>query len=108
MVNILWLLDAGQYVVKCMPCSLSRYRDTSEWKPFHHDAAAMKVNILKIMWKRFFIIDDHLNFESQVILNSVILTVLQPDKARTQNFTVAVSFGCERYSSILRLPLRTN
>ena len=21
----------------------SRYRDTSEWKPFHHDAAAMKV-----------------------------------------------------------------
>jgi len=37
------------------------YRNTSEWKPFHHDAAAMK-----------------------------------PDKARTQNFTVAVSFGCER------------
>ena len=21
------------------------YRNTSEWKPFHHDAAAMKVNI---------------------------------------------------------------
>merc|ERR1719234_1561552 len=40
---------------------LNWYRDTSEWKPFHHDAAAMK-----------------------------------PDKARTQNFTVAVSFGCER------------
>ena len=38
------------------------YRNTSEWKPFHHDAAAMK-----------------------------------PDKARTQNFTVAVSFGCERW-----------
>jgi len=37
------------------------YRNTSEWKPFHHDAAAVK-----------------------------------PDKARTQNFTVAVSFGCER------------
>jgi len=40
---------------------LNWYRDTSEWKPFHHDAAAMK-----------------------------------PDKAKTQNFTVAVSFGVER------------
>lgn len=40
---------------------LNWYRDTSEWKPFHHDAAAMK-----------------------------------PDKARTQNFTVGVSFGVER------------
>lgn len=40
---------------------LNWYRNTSEWKPFHHDAAAVK-----------------------------------PDKARTQNFTVAVSFGCER------------
>ena len=39
---------------------LLRYRNTAEWKPFHHDAAAMK-----------------------------------PDKARTQNFTAAVSFGCE-------------
>ena len=39
---------------------LPRYRNTAEWKPFHHDAAAMK-----------------------------------PDKARTQNFTAAVSFGCE-------------
>ena len=39
---------------------LRRYRNTAEWKPFHHDAAAMK-----------------------------------PDKARTQNFTAAVSFGCE-------------
>ena len=37
------------------------YRNTSEWKPFHHDAAAVK-----------------------------------PDKAKTQNFTVGVSFGCER------------
>lgn len=37
------------------------YKDTSEWKPFHHDAAAVK-----------------------------------PDKAKTQNFTVAVSFGCVR------------
>ncbi len=38
-----------------------RYRDSSEWKPFHHDAAAVKA-----------------------------------DKAHTQNFTVAVSFGMER------------
>jgi len=38
-----------------------RYRDSSEWKPFHHDAAAVKA-----------------------------------DKAQTQNFTVAVSFGMER------------
>ena len=38
-----------------------RYRDSKEWKPFHHDAAAVKA-----------------------------------DKARTQNFTVAVSFGLER------------
>jgi len=37
------------------------YRDFSEWKPFHHDAAAIKKN-----------------------------------KAATQNFTVAVSFGAER------------
>ena len=40
---------------------LNWYRDTNEWKPFHHDAAAVK-----------------------------------PDKARTQNMTVAVSFGAER------------
>lgn len=37
------------------------YKDTSEWKPFHHDAAAVKA-----------------------------------DKARTQNFTVAASFGATR------------
>jgi hypothetical protein len=37
------------------------YTDTSQWKPFHHDAAAVKV-----------------------------------DKAATQNFTVAVSFGATR------------
>ena len=37
------------------------FRDCSEWKPFHHDAAAVK-----------------------------------PDKAKTQNFTVGISFGCER------------
>ena len=37
------------------------YRDASEWKPFHHDAAALK--------EKF---------------------------AKTQNFTLAVSFGMER------------
>lgn len=40
---------------------LNWYRDSTEWKPFHHDAAAIK-----------------------------------PDKAKTQNMTVAVSFGMER------------
>ena len=37
------------------------YKDTNDWKPFHHDAAAVK-----------------------------------PDKAKTQNFTVGISFGYER------------
>ena len=37
------------------------YKDTSQWKPMHHDSAAVN-----------------------------------PDKARTQNFTVAVSFGATR------------
>ena len=37
------------------------YRDQEEWKPYHHDAAAVK-----------------------------------PDKAKTQNCTVAVSFGATR------------
>lgn len=37
------------------------YQDTSQWKPFHHDASAVKA-----------------------------------DKAKTQNFTVAVSFGATR------------
>ena len=40
---------------------LNHYNDSKEWKPFHHDAAAVK-----------------------------------KDKADTQNFTVAVSFGLER------------
>ena len=40
---------------------LNWYRDSNEWKPYHHDAAALK-----------------------------------EDKAKTQNFTVAVSFGMER------------
>jgi cold shock CspA family protein len=40
---------------------LNHYNDSNEWKPFHHDAAAVK-----------------------------------KDKAETQNFTVAVSFGLER------------
>ena len=37
------------------------YKDSSHWKPFHHDAAAVK-----------------------------------PDKAKTQNITVGISFGAER------------
>jgi cold shock CspA family protein len=37
------------------------YKDTNDWKPFHHDAAAVK-----------------------------------PEKAKTQNFTVGISFGYER------------
>ena len=40
---------------------LNWYRDSTEWKPFHHDAAAMK--------EKF---------------------------ARSQNFTLGVSFGAER------------
>lgn len=40
---------------------LNFYSDSNEWKPFHHDAAAIK-----------------------------------KDKAKTQNFTVAISFGLER------------
>ena len=40
---------------------LNWYKNPSEWKPFHHDAAAVK-----------------------------------KDKARTQNFTVGISFGIER------------
>lgn len=40
---------------------LNVYRDTSQWKPFHHDSA-----------------------------------YVNPEKAKVQNFTVAVSFGCTR------------
>lgn len=43
------------------------YKDTSQWKPFHFDAAAVK-----------------------------------PDKAKTQNFTVAVSFGATREAAFER------
>lgn len=53
------------YRLKCilffLATRLNWYRDSKEWKPFHHDAAALK-----------------------------------PDKAKTQNLTVAVSFGAER------------
>eukprot|EP01060_Flectonema_neradi_P034018 TRINITY_DN5845_c0_g2_i1.p1 TRINITY_DN5845_c0_g2~~TRINITY_DN5845_c0_g2_i1.p1 ORF type:complete len:298 (+),score=62.47 TRINITY_DN5845_c0_g2_i1:34-894(+) len=48
------------------------YRDSSEWKPFHHDAAAVK-----------------------------------PDKAKTQNITVAVSFGSEREAAFEHAKHRT-
>lgn len=53
-----------QYHIYCYFFSATRlnwYRDSKEWKPFHHDAAAIK-----------------------------------PDKAKTQNLTVGVSFGAER------------
>lgn len=40
---------------------LNWYKDTKQWKPFHHDAAA-----------------------------------IDPKKAKTQNITIAVSFGCTR------------
>jgi len=48
------------------------YRSTDEWKPFHHDAAAVK-----------------------------------PDKAKKQNFTVAVSFGKEREAAFEHAKTRT-
>jgi len=47
--------------MKIQATRLNWYRDSSEWKPFHHDAAA-----------------------------------INPEKAKVQNFTVAVSFGAER------------
>jgi len=48
------------------------YRDSSEWKPFHHDAAAVK-----------------------------------EDKARTQNLTLAVSFGMEREAAFEHAKTKT-
>ena len=30
---------------KEIPCASRRYRDTSEWKPYHHDAAALKAKM---------------------------------------------------------------
>jgi len=58
-----WIVERlGDYFdMNIQATRLNWYRDTNEWKPFHHDAAAVK-----------------------------------PDKARTQNMTVAVSFGAER------------
>jgi hypothetical protein len=41
------------------------YKDTKQWKPFHHDAAAF-----------------------------------DPKKSKTQNITIAVSFGCTRYTAL--------
>ncbi|CBY14384.1 unnamed protein product [Oikopleura dioica] len=48
------------------------YRNSSEWKPFHHDAAAVKA-----------------------------------DKAKTQNLTVAVSFGMEREAAFEHAKTKT-
>jgi len=56
------LLKISEYFdMKIKATRLNYYRDSKEWKPFHHDAAAVK-----------------------------------NDKAKTQNFTVAISFGLER------------
>lgn len=51
---------------------LNWYKDTSQWKPFHHDAAAVK-----------------------------------SDKAKVQNFTVAVSFGATREAAFEHATTKT-
>jgi hypothetical protein len=51
---------------------LNWYKDTSQWKPFHHDAAAIK-----------------------------------SDKAKLQNFTVAVSFGATREAAFEHATTKT-
>lgn len=51
---------------------LNWYHDLSEWKPYHHDAAAIK-----------------------------------SDKARTQNFTVGISFGAKRIAGFEHAKTRT-
>lgn len=58
-----WVVDkmADYFGMDVKATRFNWYRHSSEWKPFHHDAAAMK--------ERF---------------------------AKTQNFTLAVSFGAER------------
>ena len=61
--NFSWVVEkmAAYFDMDVKATRLNWYRDSSEWKPFHHDAAAMK--------EKF---------------------------ARTQNFTLGVSFGAER------------
>ena len=69
---------ASYFKVDVKATRFNWYRNNKEWKPFHHDAAAIK-----------------------------------PDKAKTQNITIAVSFGSEREAAfqhakdgtILSLPL---
>jgi len=58
-----WVVEkmASYFDMDVKATRLNWYRDSTEWKPFHHDAAAMK--------EKF---------------------------ARSQNFTLAVSFGAER------------
>ena len=48
------------------------YEDSSQWKPFHHDAAAVK-----------------------------------PDKAKTQNITIGISFGLEREAAFEHAKTKT-
>lgn len=66
--------DLSRYF--CMTVSASRfnyYTDSIDWKPYHHDAAALK-----------------------------------PDKAKTQNITVGVSFGLTREISFESTHLNKN
>ena len=58
-----WAVEklADYFRMEVKATRLNWYKDSTKWKPFHHDAAAIK-----------------------------------PDKARTQNMTIAVSFGVER------------
>ncbi len=51
---------------------LNIYKDTSQWKPFHHDSA-----------------------------------YVNPEKAKVQNFTVAVSFGCTRSAAFEHAKTKT-
>lgn len=51
---------------------LNIYKDTSQWKPFHHDSA-----------------------------------YVNPEKAKVQNFTVAVSFGCCRVAAFEHAQTKT-
>jgi len=63
---------AGYFDMDVQATRFNWYRDSSEWKPFHHDAAALK--------EKF---------------------------ARTQNFTLAVSFGAEREAAFEHAKTKT-
>merc|ERR1712223_567063 len=69
-----WVVEkmASYFDMDVKATRLNWYRDSSEWKPFHHDAAAMK--------EKF---------------------------ARTQNFTLGVSFGAEREAAFEHAQTKT-